>query len=255
MIQVEQLSCGYLDKEVLHGVSFDLPAQAFTILLGPNGAGKSTLLYALMGFLKPQRGRILIQGKDLGKCSRAELAKTIAYIPQELHSEFDYSVSDTVLMGRYPFMGLMQSHNDQDRHIVNETLKQMDLYPLRNRLLHQLSGGEKQRVYLARALVQQTPYIFLDESISQLDINYQLEIMRLLREISSNQNKGILLISHNLNLSANYADSMLFLKEGSLLCAGSPEELMQESILSSLYGINLATALNPLSGKNNIIYP
>ncbi len=255
MIRVESLSCGYLEQDILKGVSFELPARAFTALLGPNGSGKSTLLYALMGFLKPRQGRILIREKELLHHSRAELAKIFAYIPQELHSEFDYSVADTVLMGRYPFMGMMQKHSEEDLLLVEDTLKRLDLYPLHQRFLHQLSGGEKQRVYIARALVQQTPYILLDESLSQLDINYQLEIMRLLRSISNEEQKGILLISHNLNLSANYADHMLFLKDGMLLNSGSPEELMRGSILSELYGVPLSTARNPISNTNNIIYP
>lgn len=255
MIAVENVFCGYQEQDILKGVSFQLPARAFTALLGPNGAGKSTLLYALMGFLKLRQGRILIRGKELQSYNRADLAKIFAYIPQELHSEFDYSVSDTVLMGRYPFLGLMQKHSEEDLYLVDETLKRLDLFSLRKRFLHQLSGGEKQRVYIARALVQQTPYILLDESLSQLDINYQLEIMRLLRNISNEEQKGILLISHNLNLSANYADHMIFLKDGVLLNSGNPEQLMQGSILSELYGIELSTARNPISNTNNIVYP
>lgn len=255
MIKVENLHCGYAEKDILNDVSFQLPEAEFTTLLGPNGAGKSTLLYALMGFLKARKGKILIRDKELGHYSRPELAAIFAYIPQELHSDFDYSVADTVLMGRYPFMDIMQSHSPEDRELVDATLRRLELHHLRHRFMHQLSGGEKQRVYIARALVQQTPYILLDESLSQLDINYQLEIMRLLRGICSEERKGILLISHNLNLSANYADRMLFIKNGSLLKSGKPEALMQDDILSDLYGIRLSTARNPISGTNNIIYP
>ncbi|MCK9556451.1 MAG: ABC transporter ATP-binding protein [Candidatus Cloacimonetes bacterium] len=255
MIKVQNLYCGYDEKDILSDVSFELPAAEFTALLGPNGAGKSTLLFALMGFLKARKGKILIRDKQLGAYSRTELAGIFAYIPQELHSEFDYSVADTVLMGRYPFMDIMQNHSEEDRELVDITLRRLELHHLRHRFLHQLSGGEKQRVYIARALVQQTPYILLDESLSQLDINYQLEIMRLLRSICSEEHKGILLISHNLNLSANYADRMLFIRNGSLLHNGKPDTLMQDDILSDLYGIRLSTARNPISGTNNIIYP
>jgi iron complex transport system ATP-binding protein len=183
------------------------------------------------------------------------LAKIIAYIPQEIHSEFDYSVLDTVLMGRYPFIGFLGSYNDADYQVAEDTLRQLDLLPLKHRFVQQLSGGEKQRVYIARALVQETPFIFLDESLSQLDINYQLEIMRLLKKISLDQHKSILLISHNLNLSANYADRLLFLKDGRLLYSGSPNELMQADKLSEIFSVKLATSLNPLSQTYNIIYP
>lgn len=255
MIKIQGLCCGYQHTEILHNIDLELPAEGFTALLGPNGAGKSTLLFALLGYLKATQGRILIHDKDLNSYSKAELAKIIAYIPQEIHSEFDYRVSDTVLMGRYPFIGLLKSYTDEDYQVVQETLKQLDLLPFKDRFLGQLSGGEKQRVYIARALVQETPYIFLDESLSQLDINYQLEIMRRLKKISLEQHKGILLISHNLNLSANYADRLLFLKAGRLLNSGTPNELMQDKYLSELFSVPLSTSLNPLTQTYNIIYP
>ncbi|MCB5265328.1 MAG: ABC transporter ATP-binding protein [Candidatus Cloacimonetes bacterium] len=255
MIQTSGLCSGYWDKDVLHNIDLELPNAGFTALLGPNGSGKSTLLFALMGYLKARQGSIQIQGKDLGEYSQAQLAKIIAYIPQEIHSEFDYSVLDTVLMGRYPFINFMGSYDDEDYQVAEETLRQLDLLPLKHRFVQQLSGGEKQRVYIARALVQETPFIFLDESLSQLDINYQLEIMRLLKKISQQQHKSILLISHNLNLSANYADRLLFLKAGRLLYSGSPNELMQADKLSEIFSVNLSTSLNPLSQTYNIIYP
>lgn len=255
MISAEKLCAGYQGKDILKDLSFTLPEGEFTVLLGPNGAGKSTLLYTLMGFLKANRGSVKLKGKNLTHYSRTELAGIFAYIPQELHSEFEYSVEDTVLMGRFPFMGMMQKHSAEDLEILNDTLKRLNLQHLRQRLLSRLSGGEKQRVYLARALVQQTPFILLDESLSQLDINYQVEIMSLLRAICTEEHKGILLISHNLNLAANYADRMIFLKEGRLLQSGTPQQLMQEDILSELYNLKLMVAPNPLSKRNNIIYP
>jgi iron complex transport system ATP-binding protein len=255
MISAEKLCAGYQGKDILKDLSFTLPEGEFTVLLGPNGAGKSTLLYTLMGFLKAHQGSVKLKGKNLTHYNRTELASIFAYIPQELHSEFEYSVEDTVLMGRFPFMGMMQKHSAEDLEILNDTLERLNLQQLRQRLLSRLSGGEKQRVYLARALVQQTPFILLDESLSQLDINYQVEIMRLLRTICTEEHKGILLISHNLNLAANYADRMIFLKEGRLLQSGTPQQLMREDILSELYNLKLMVAPNPLSKRNNIIYP
>lgn len=255
MIQAYGLCAGYWDKDVLHGIDLELSSSGFTALLGPNGSGKSTLLFALMGYLKASKGRILIRGKDLQDYSQAELAKIIAYIPQEIHSEFDYTVLDTVLMGRYPFIDFLGSYSQEDYRVTEDTLGQLDLLPLKHRFVQQLSGGEKQRVYIARALVQETPFIFLDESLSQLDINYQLEIMRLLKKISLDQHKSILLISHNLNLSANYADRLLFLKDGRLIYSGSPNELMQADKLSEIFSVQLTTSLNPLSQTYNIIYP
>jgi iron complex transport system ATP-binding protein len=255
MIKAEDIYCGYPENEVLRGVTLKIPASGFTALLGPNGAGKSTLLYALMGYLKIQKGKIRIMGKDLYEMGKDELAKIIAYIPQEIHSEFDYSVLDTVLMGRYPFMDFLGSYSQADIHKAESTLHLLNLWDLRNRYVQELSGGEKQRVYIARALVQETPYIFLDESLSQLDINYQLEIMRLLKKICAQQDKSIVLISHNLNLSANYADTLIFLKEGKILDLGTPNEMMQSEKLSELFSVPLTIGINPLTNINNIIYP
>lgn len=255
MIKVQGLYCAYTVQDILSDVHLELPANGFTVLVGPNGAGKSTLLYALMGYLRPKSGLILLNGKDIRKHSRPELAKAIAFIPQEMHSEFDYSVLDTVLMGRFPYLNILQTYGEEDKAAALNALEQMNLLQFRERFLSELSGGEKQRVYLARALVQDTKYIFLDESLSQLDINYQIEIMRLLKKISQEQGKAILLISHNLNLAANYADRMLFLKDGKLLCSGSPDAVMQSKPLAELFGVPLAVAKNPVTGVNNIVYP
>ena len=255
MIQVQGIYCAYGTQDILKDVHLELPDSGFTVLVGPNGAGKSTLLYALMGYLKPHKGTIRLFGKDTGKYSRPELAKVIAFIPQEMHSEFDYTVLDTVLMGRFPYLGIFQSYGQDDIAAAHEALQKMDMYELKDRYLSELSGGEKQRAYLARALVQDTKYIFLDESLSQLDINYQVEIMRLLRGIVNEQHKAIVLISHNLNLAANYADRMIFLKAGRVLHSGKPNQLMQSPQLQELFGLALSVATNPLSGVNNIIYP
>lgn len=255
MIEAKALTCAYGTQDILKNLDLVLPDHGFTVLLGPNGAGKSTLLYALMAYLKPRAGSVHYNGTDVRKINRPELAKAIAFIPQEIHSEFDYSVLDTVLMGRYPYLTLWQTYSEEDKAAAEKALAQMRLWDLRQRYLSELSGGEKQRVYLARALVQDTRYIFLDESLSQLDINYQIEIMRMLRDISTRQGKAILLISHNLNLAANYADRMIFLKEGRLLYDGSPNEVMKSEHLGEIFGMQLQVAPNPLSGVNNIVYP
>lgn len=255
MIKIEKLYAGYRQNEVIKDATLHIPQKGLSVLLGPNGAGKSTLIYAIMGYIKARSGKVFIDNKELADYSRADLAKLIAYIPQEQKSEFDYSVMDTVLMGRYPFMKLMQKHTDEDFDAAERVLARLNLTHLKDRWLNQLSGGEKQRVYIARALIQETPFIFLDESLSQLDINYQVEIMKLLKDIVLEQGKGILLISHNLNLSANYADRMILIKEGRIHSAGSPQETMKPAILSEVFDIPLRMITNPISKIQNILYP
>lgn len=255
MITVQNLYCGYFEQPILKDISFQIGAEEFCALLGPNGAGKSTLLYALMGYIKPISGKILLQDKELNSYRRAAMARLLAFVPQESKSDFDHSVYETVLMGRYPYLGFMRAHSDEDRSVVDKVLEMLNLGSLRQRWLSELSGGEKQRVYIARALVQETPCILLDESLSQLDINHQIEIMNLLKSISKNQHKTILIVSHNLNLAANHADKLFFLKSGRLLSSGNPADMMQSSHLSELFGISLQTQINPNSGRPNIIYP
>jgi len=255
MIKVQGLACGYQQVPVLSDLSLHIAADEFCALLGPNGAGKSTLLFALMGFIKPMSGTIEVAGKDLYSYRRPALARMIAFVPQESRGDFDHSVEETVLMGRFPYLGLMQSYSTEDWDKVDAMLSLTCLQALRKRWLSELSGGEKQRVYIARALVQETPCILLDESLSQLDINHQVEIMTLLRQIAHEQHKTVVIVSHNLNLAANYADKLLFLREGKLIGSGEPNQLMQEDTLQELFKLPLQTLMNPNSGRMNVIYP
>jgi iron complex transport system ATP-binding protein len=255
MIEINKLCCAYDKEPVLRDLDLSLPASGFTVLVGPNGAGKSTLIYALLGFLKPLSGSISLFGRPLSSYRRQEMARLIAYVPQDSVFQFDYSVRDIILMGRYPYLGLMQSWLPEDYEAVDRVIEQLDLQDFTQRFYSQLSGGEKQRVLIARALVQQTPYIFLDETLSQLDINHQVEIMSLLRGILDDDHKSILLISHNLNLGANFADTMVFLAKGRVLGSGSPDRMMQPGPLRQLFGLELQTMLNPASGRPNLLYP
>jgi iron complex transport system ATP-binding protein len=255
MIETRNLSCGYTGEPILKGITLQIAPGDFCAILGPNGAGKSTLLYALMGYLKADKGEVQVFGKNIALQKKSYLARQLAFVPQESIQEFDHLVSETVLMGRYPYLGLLQAHTAEDRDAVDRVLEQLKLTDLKHRWLSELSGGEKQRVYIARALVQDTPYILLDESLSQLDINHQLEIMGLLQDIHTRHGKTVLIVSHNLNLAANYAKRLIFIKNGELLAEGKPETLMQTDTLLELFGIRLETATNPNSGRPNIIYP
>ncbi|MDD4310384.1 MAG: ABC transporter ATP-binding protein [Candidatus Cloacimonetes bacterium] len=255
MIELNNVSSGYGDLPILRDISLTLASNGFYALLGPNGAGKSTLLYTLIGYLKPTKGSIRINGKDAANLKLKYLSRQIAFVPQESLQEFDHSVSELILMGRYPYLGLLQAPSSEDRRSVEAVLDLLNLTELKHRWLSELSGGEKQRVYIARALVQETPFILLDESLSQLDINHQIEIMTLLQKIHRTQNKTVLIVSHNLNLAANYADKLIFLKEGKLLATGDVDKLMQTSTLQQLFGIALQTVQNPNSNRPNIVYP
>lgn len=255
MIQVSAVTSKYGDTLVLNEISTEFSDKEFTVIAGPNGAGKSTLLYAVMGFLEAVSGEIKIFGRALGAYKRPALAKLISFVPQETVFSFDFTVEELVLMGRYPYMGLMQSWTEEDRQIAADALRMLGLEGFGSRWYSTLSGGEKQRVLIARALAQQTRFMFLDESLSQLDINHQLEIMRLLAKICREKEIGIVLVSHNLNLAANFADKMIFLKAGKVIGSGKPTVMMTGENLFDLYGVLLEIAQNPLTGIPNLVYP
>ncbi|MDZ4121615.1 MAG: ABC transporter ATP-binding protein [Candidatus Cloacimonadaceae bacterium] len=255
MIRIENISYAYTEQEVLSSLNLHLNEDDFAVILGPNGAGKSTLLYAIMGFLPKLQGQVFIHDKPISSYSRMDLARLFAYVPQETHFQFDYTVEDIVLMGRYPWLKLMQSWGAEDRHRVRQILESLYLTDLKDRYFSQLSGGEKQRVLIARALAQDTKWIFLDETLSQLDINHQIEIMQMLTDIHTHAGIGILLVSHNLNLAANYTQRMIYLKEGKILASGTPDNMMRTELLQELFGLELQVVTNPLSGRMNILYP
>ncbi len=255
MIKAENIYCGYTETNVLHGLSLEIGDGDLTVIIGPNGAGKSTLLYSIMGLLPLRSGRIEIDGIDITDLRRQDLARQMAFVPQEIQTQFDYPVREMILMGRYPWLSMLQSWSEEDRQVAFEVMRLLDLQELTERYFNHLSGGEKQRVLIARALVQQTKYIFLDETISQLDISHQIEIMQLLDDINREQGKGIVLVSHNLNLAANFASRLVFVQKGTVLGSGTPEEMITPQRLYELMGIALQTVLNPLSGTANILYP
>ena len=255
MINISNITVGYQQKKIIKNLSLDFEKGEFCALLGPNGAGKSTLLNAIIGFLQLWNGNISVNGTGINKWQKKEIAKKIALIPQDFQLQFDYKVEDLILMGRFPYLRKWQNYTKKDKEIVEDVLKSLDLMKFKNKLFSQLSGGEKQRVSIARALVQDTDIILMDEAFSHLDINHQLEIMQLLSEINAKHEKLIILVSHNINLASEYCNRVVMLKDGNLVAKGSPERVITPQTIAKVYGTNLQIIKNPISGKPNLIYP
>ena len=254
MIRISQIVTGYYKQMVIDDLTLTFREGEFCSILGPNGAGKSTLLKAMIGYLPLTKGDIYIKDKNLHDWQKRELAKVLSVIPQEISYQFDYTVTELVLMGRYPYLNYWQTYSTTDRKEVDRILEELHLYPLRYKSYSQLSGGEKQRVNIARALVQKTDIILLDEALVHLDINHQLEIIKLLAEINRNHNKLIVLISHNINLSSDYCDRIIILKDGRLFCEGNPQEVITVENLQRVYDTELQVFANPFTGKPNVFY-
>jgi len=254
MINIQKLEVCYRDDIVLKQINLVINKGDFTFILGPNGAGKSTLLKSITGILKATKGDISINKKSINDFAEKELAKQIAFIPQELNIQFDYTVYEFVLMARYPWLSFWGHYQENDHIIVDKCLGTLGLNCFKERYFNQLSGGEKQRVMIARALVQDTTYILMDESLAALDINYQIEILGLLKKINREEKKTIIMISHNLNLATEFADRLIFMKEGNIFTNGKVDAVFTEEVLSLLFNTNIHMIENPFTKRNNIVY-
>lgn len=255
MISINKVTTGYHNYKVVDDFSLNLESGEFCSLLGPNGAGKSTLLRTMVGYQPLWQGSILFEGKNIKDIKNKELAKLIAIIPQEIHLQFDYSVHDLVMMGRYPYLNYWQKYSPKDREVVSDILQSLDLIKFKDKNYSELSGGEKQRVNIARALAQQSKAILMDESLVHLDINHQLEIMDLLVEINLEQRKTIVIVSHNINLAADYCNRIVLIENGKLAADGEPADVITTDILKRVYQADIKTFINKSSGRPNILYP
>ncbi|MCF7859429.1 MAG: ABC transporter ATP-binding protein [Candidatus Cloacimonetes bacterium] len=254
MIKLNGVSVSYQDVKVLKNLSLNFSKGEFCALLGPNGVGKSTLLHTILGVQPMISGSIFIAEKELGKWQRKELAKLIAIIPQDFQLQFDYTVKDIVLMGRFPYSTRWQNYTHDDYEKVEKILLQLDLNSFHNKLYSKLSGGERRRVSIARALAQETDILLMDEAFANLDINHQLEIMQILSQINKEHDKLIILISHNINLASEYCRRVILLKQGKVLADGAPQNILNSQNLEKLYNTKLQIINNPVSGKPNFIY-
>ncbi|MFH1136549.1 MAG: ABC transporter ATP-binding protein [Pseudomonadota bacterium] len=247
MIRLEQVSAGYGRRAVLRDVNLRVSAGEMVGVLGPNGCGKTTLLLTLSGVLKPLSGRIFIQGRGLDEMKAREQARAMASVPQRVQNVFEMKVMSVVLMGRYPYLSFWNGYQDRDREIALEALRETKTDQFRDRLLGQLSGGEFQRVFIARALAQETDILLLDEAASGLDIARKVEIYDLLRRRNL-KGTTVLTAIHDLNLAALYCSRLIFLKQGRVVLDGLPEEVFTEANLTDIYETEIKVGPHPLTG-------
>lgn len=235
MLKIENLSFDYGGLPVLEGVSETVEKGSVLSLVGPNGAGKTTLLKCIVRILTPVGGRILVDGRDVHRMPRKEMAKHVGYVPQSMPARFPTTVFETVLAGRRPYIAWRPSPDDLER--TARIIEEMDMGNLASRDMDRLSGGQVQKVLLARALAQDTPYLLLDEPTSSLDLRHQLEILELISNLSKIKNRGIMMAMHDLNLSARFSDTILMLHAGRIFCKGSPSEVMTSENIAAIYGV------------------
>ncbi|MEC9489424.1 MAG: ABC transporter ATP-binding protein, partial [Halanaerobiales bacterium] len=234
---------------VLRGIDLEIETGSFIGIIGPNASGKSTLLKNMSQTLKPESGAIYFDHQLLNDYSSLELAKKMAVVPQDTEVNFNFNVYDIIMMGRHPYQKRWSGLSQEDKKIVKEVMEVTDTLKLKGKLINELSGGERQRVIIARALAQKPDILLLDEPTSSLDINYQGEIYDLLNYLNQEFNLTIITVSHDLNLTAQYCEELLLLKEGRIYAAGPPEKVLTENNIKAVYNAEVLIKTNPISKK------
>jgi iron complex transport system ATP-binding protein len=252
-VRIDRVSFAYRDREVLRGVALEIPRGERFGLLGPTGSGKSTLVRLLSRVLRPSTGRITLASRDLDSYAPRELARSIAVVPQETALDFPFSVMEVVLMGRAPHLGGFGFEGDHDVAAAERAMERTGVAELADRFFHELSGGEKQRVVIARALAQEPEVLLLDEPTTFLDIRHVVEIFELLCALSVERRITLIVVLHDLNLAALYLDRLAFLKAGNVVACGNPDEVLNYQTIREVYDTDVYVHRNDLTGKLNVL--
>ncbi|MFT9847752.1 ABC transporter ATP-binding protein [Aneurinibacillus sp. REN35] len=250
MIQVDAVSLRMMQATIIQDISLDVPDGAFVGIIGPNGSGKSTLLKTMYRVLKPDTGCIHFNERDLYELSSRDVFQKMAVVGQEFPQEFDFSVEDIVAMGRAPHKRMFESDTEEDRLIVEYALSCVHMEDYASRSFMSLSGGEKQRVLIARALAQQARVILLDEPTNHLDIRHQLQVM----ELTKGLDVTLVAVLHDLNLAAVYCDYLYVMQKGRIVASGNPSDVLTYELLSEVFGVETEIITHPVTHTPYIIF-
>lgn len=249
-LQVDNVRWSVDGKPILRDVSLAVESGSITGLIGPNGSGKSSLLRCIYRALKPDSGSITLDGNDLTRMGNRETARRIAVVLQEYPSDFQFTVGEIVSMGRNPHKGMFDRDTPADRGIIRGALARVGLAGFSHRNFNTLSGGEKQRVIIARTLAQQASFLVLDEPTNHLDIRYQLETMELVRDLGLTTLAAL----HDLNIAADYCDLIHVIDEGRIVASGNPAEVLQSGIIAEVFRVGTLVGAHPLTGRPHVSF-
>ncbi|HEX37695.1 MAG TPA: ABC transporter ATP-binding protein [Candidatus Cloacimonetes bacterium] len=254
MLEILELNYFFDKKPVLKNINIEVTNNDFVGLIGPNGAGKSTLLKCITGYLQNYSGKIFISAKALQDIEPKERARMIAVVVQQPQFEFDFTVRDMVLMGKFPYLEFWENYTSQQERETDKLLEKLNIEHIADRHLSELSGGEFQMVMIARALNQNTPILLFDEPASHLDIHHQIEIFQLLKKLNQEEHKTIIAVSHNINLAAEFCDKIIILNNGELVNFDSTDQALTQQAMKNIFSVPIEVVKNPFTGKPNVLY-
>lgn len=251
MIEIKNLSAGYSEQMVVHNINLNIQTGEVLVLVGPNGSGKSTLLKSMMGFLEHYDGQIFFDGEEIKTLSPKQIAKRAAFLSQGRNTP-SISGLRMVLHGRFPYLTYPRRYGKEDYQIAREAMAMTNSSKYENTLVGELSGGERQSVYLAMTLAQQTKYIFMDEPTTYLDIHRQLQLLRMARKLAQ-EGKAVILVLHDLVGALEVADKVAVLEVGKLLCVDTPEKIYESNILDQVFGVHVHQMETPHGRKYYLV--
>jgi len=248
-LAVENITLGYNHSPVVNNLSFELMPGEMVGLIGPNGCGKTSIIKAISRILALQSGMIKLNGEDMHRLPRGKLAKTLGVVPQSPYIPDTFTVSEVVLLGRTPHLGMFRTESAHDLAIAWESMRQTGVETLAERRMGELSGGERQRVTIARVLAQEPSAILLDEPTANLDISHQKDILRLIRGLCREKKLLVLIAIHDLNMAAQYCDRLILIKKGQIFANGTPWEVITPENIREVYGTDASVTLHPQNSR------
>lgn len=237
-ISVKKLSVAYENNTIIENMNLDIPKGKISIIIGANGCGKSTLLKTIARINKPKNGDIFINNRNIKSIKEKDIAKEVAFLPQGPSCPSGLTVRELVAYGRFPHQKIIGGLNNHDKDIIDWAIKETVLSEFADRKIENLSGGQRQRAWIAMALAQETEIIMLDEPTTYLDMSYQLEVLEVLQKLNQEKNITVVIVLHELNNACRFADNIIGLKKGKIVCKGKPIEVINNSTLKEIYGIN-----------------
>jgi len=253
-VAVRGLSWRYGNRQVLSDITLSFEKGKLYSIIGPNGSGKTTLLRNIAKSLEPAAGSVFLNGTDIMDLSTRDVARKLSVVPQNTYIDFDFTVLDIVLMGRNPYISRLGSESREDMAAAEHAMRLTNTWDFRGKSINEVSGGERQRALVARALAQDTAVMLLDEPVSQLDLHHQIELMDMVLSLSQDRKRTILSVMHDLNLAARYSDFLILLNGGRVVVQGTPWQVLTRENIETVYHLDSCIVNNPVTGKPFLIY-